>query len=149
MNHIFISYVEEDSDLAKEIADNLEAAGYSTWYYERDTVPGVSYLSQITQAINQSQGVILVISPDSVSSDQVAKEVVSSFERGKPLIPILHNMTHLDFQQYQPDWVHAIAGTASISLGTGGISAALTRITVGLKALGIQTEETQQTSVAI
>ncbi len=37
---IFISHVEEDSSIALRIASALEAKGYSTWYYERDSVPG-------------------------------------------------------------------------------------------------------------
>ncbi len=38
--HIFISHVAEDSSIAIQTAEALEAKGYSTWYYERDSVPG-------------------------------------------------------------------------------------------------------------
>ena len=36
VSEIFISHVEEDEGVALEIARGLEAAGYRTWYYERD-----------------------------------------------------------------------------------------------------------------
>ena len=44
MGHIFISYAEEDSSVAFEAASGLEAQGYTTWLYETDGVPGLSYL---------------------------------------------------------------------------------------------------------
>lgn len=46
MADIFISYVEEDGDVAAELARGIEDAGYSAWYHERDSVPGPSYLIQ-------------------------------------------------------------------------------------------------------
>jgi len=45
MGHIFVSHAEKDAGLAREIASGLQAAGYSTWYFERDVLPGASYLS--------------------------------------------------------------------------------------------------------
>ena len=43
MATVFISHAEEDQALALDIARGLEQAGYSTWYYERDSSPGLSY----------------------------------------------------------------------------------------------------------
>ena len=43
MSDVFISHVEEDKDVALEIARGLTAAGYTTWCYEEDNDPGVSY----------------------------------------------------------------------------------------------------------
>ena len=62
MTHIFISHVEEDAEIAREIADGLEAAGYTTWYYQRDTVPGAQYLTQVGQAIDECGAIVLVVS---------------------------------------------------------------------------------------
>ena len=53
MSHIFISHVEEDAGIARAIAEGLEATGYSTWYFQRDTVPGTQYLTQVGQAIEE------------------------------------------------------------------------------------------------
>ncbi|MFB3890260.1 MAG: toll/interleukin-1 receptor domain-containing protein, partial [Candidatus Bathyarchaeia archaeon] len=66
-NHVFISYVEEDSKVATEIAQGLEKAGYKTWYYERDSIPGPSYLVATGLTVEQSQAIILIISPHSIS----------------------------------------------------------------------------------
>jgi hypothetical protein len=50
MVSVFISHVEEDQALALEIARRLETAGFTTWYYERDSEPGISYLLQVHAA---------------------------------------------------------------------------------------------------
>ena len=52
MAQLFISHAEADSKLAEDVAGALEGRGYSTWYYERDSVPGLSYLLQTGQAIS-------------------------------------------------------------------------------------------------
>ena len=54
MNHVFISHVKEDADVAFELALALEEAGYSTWCYELDSIPGPSYLLQTGKAIEQA-----------------------------------------------------------------------------------------------
>ncbi len=71
MADVFISHVEEDAELALRIAYSFEGAGFSTWYYERDGLPGVSYLLQTGQAIGQSHAVVLIISANSLGSHQV------------------------------------------------------------------------------
>ena len=43
MSHIFISHIERDAALMRQIADGLEAAGYKTWYFERDSLPGLPW----------------------------------------------------------------------------------------------------------
>ena len=49
MGNIFISHVISDEPLMREIGQGLEESGYTTWYFERDVLPGTSYLIQITR----------------------------------------------------------------------------------------------------
>jgi hypothetical protein len=135
-SHIFISHVVEDAGIAAEIANGLEKAGYKAWYYERDSVGGLSYLLQTMQAIERSQAVILLISPNSLSSNQVTKEVVRTHEAGKPFIPLLYGISHVEFQQRQPEWREAIGSATSISIPKEGVSKVLPRIIDGLARLG-------------
>jgi hypothetical protein len=74
MNHAFIAHVEEDADVALGIALGLEEAGYRTWCYEVDSVVGTSYIVQTGEALAQSDAVVAIISPHSLSSNQVTKE---------------------------------------------------------------------------
>jgi len=51
VSDVFISHVEEDADIALEIALGLEEAGYTTWCYEADSIPGPSYLIRTGQPV--------------------------------------------------------------------------------------------------
>src|SRR5262245_7486957 len=62
MSHVFISYVEEDRALALALSDGLEVAGFTTWYYGRDTVPGLNYLMQTREAIKECRVFLVVLS---------------------------------------------------------------------------------------
>jgi aspartate/tyrosine/aromatic aminotransferase len=135
---VFISHVEGDAKVALEIAQGLEQAGYKTWYYERDSVAGLSYLLQTMHAIEQSVAVVLIISSHSLSSNQVTKEVIRTHEAGKLFIPLLDGISHLEFQQRQPEWREAIGSATSLSIPKQGISSILPRIIDGLASLGVK-----------
>jgi len=140
-DYIFICYIENDAETAVEIAKGLEEAGYATWYYQRDSLPGPSYLLQTSQAIVKSQAVVLLISIAAMSSSQVTKEIVRAHEAGKPFIPVMRGITHADFQRRQPEWREAIGAAASISIPVEGTAAVLPRIIAGLKELGLNKKQ--------
>ncbi len=135
MKHVFISYVEEDGDIARAIATGLERADYSTWYYERDSVAGANYLLQTGEAIDQAPVFLLLVSPDSIGSRQVTSEVIRAFECGKPFLPVLRNLTHAEFQQRQPVWRQAVGAAASVRIPSGGVVAVLPSLLAGLRNL--------------
>lgn len=141
MSHVFISHVEEDASIALQIAQGLEQAGYSTWYYERDSLPGVSYLLQTRQAVEQSRAVVVIMSRNSLGSRQVTNEVVRAHESGKYFIPVLHGVSHVEFQRSQPEWAEAIGAAASVSISSAGPAAIVPRIVEGLQALGVEPSE--------
>jgi hypothetical protein len=132
MGCIFLSHVESDFSVMEEIAWGLEAAGYGTWYFERDVLPGTSYLIQITRAIESCDAIVLLVSPAALSSDQVTKEVVGAFERRIPFIPVLTGITPPELKERQPEWRHALGGTAMLVVGEEGLSSCLPRIVEGL-----------------
>lgn len=138
MADVFISHVEEDSADALEIADALEAAGYSTWCYERDSIPGPSYLVQTGDAVERSRAVVVLISRDSLSSRQVTIEVVRGHETEKPFIPVLVGITHVEFASRQPEWREAIGAATSVMVPREGVGAVIGRIIEGLHALGLE-----------
>lgn len=141
---IFISYVEEDSSVAIELARGLEDLGYTTWYYGRDSIPGMSYLLQTHNAIINCRVVALVLSDHSLNkSKQVDKEVVRTLESDKSFLPILVNISWTEFQKRQPTWAQAIGGIVGIGITEQGVAAILPRLAAGLKGLGVlpQTDE--------
>jgi hypothetical protein len=138
---IFISHVAEDSKIALEIAQGLEQAGYTTWYYERDCTPGKNYLIETGRAIEKAQAIVLIISETSImKSRQVDAEVTRAHETGKYFLPILIGIDWPEFQQRQPLWRQAIGATVGISVPPEGVSTILPRMIRGLQALGILPE---------
>ena len=140
MGHIFISHIEKDASILKQIAQGLEAAGYPTWYFERDIFPGTSYLIQITKAIEQCDAIVLIASSNALSSDQVTREVVGAFEQHKPFFPVLIDITPPELKERQPEWRHALGGTAMTCIGAEGLQSCIDRVIEGLKSMGINPE---------
>lgn len=138
---VFISHVEEDEAVALQLADALDAAGYSTWTFERDSVPGPSYLLQTSRAIEVAQAVVVLISPDALGSHQVTSEVVRAHEEVKPFIPLLIGISREEFSARQPEWREAIASAATLEVPAAGVAAVVPRIVEGLVALGIRAHE--------
>src|SRR5437867_2424964 len=137
MADIFISHVEEDASLAIGIAQALERRGFTAWYYERDTVPGRSYLLQIGEEIDACSAVILLISSHSLGSYQVTQEVIWAYEGTKPFLPLLIDVSHGEFQMRQPEWRAALGATASLRIPHEGIQPIVSQLVKGLTALGI------------
>lgn len=135
---VFVSHVEEDAAVAAQIADALNDAGYSTWLYETDSVPGPSYLLQTSNAIEGSRAVIVLISAHSLGSNQVTAEVVRAHEATRPFIPVLIGISHVEFANRQPEWREAIGSATTIAVPSRGVTEVLPRIVDGLKALGIE-----------
>jgi hypothetical protein len=138
MRDIFISYVEEDDKTAAELAGWLEQAGFSTWYYTRDgNVPGLSYLKTTRAAIEHCQAFILLISPNSVESDQVTAEVIRAHETKRPFIPLRLNINHDEFVERQPEWAQALGAATSISIPPAGVLAIAPNLLRGLRMLSV------------
>ena len=90
MDHrdIFISYIEEDGATVRALVVELRALGHSTWTYEEDGVAGISYLTQVHQAIKDCRAFVLIASDRSVRAHQVIREVEQAHEREKVPVPL-------------------------------------------------------------
>ncbi len=148
MADVFISHVEEDGSVVLQLAAALEKEGYTSWYYERDGVPGPSYLTQTGQAIEQCRVFLLIISKESLGSHQITKEVVRAHESRKPFIPVLVDVSHVEFQSRQPEWREAIGAATSIGLPGRRLEDAGAAISRGLNSLGVEPsiQDVQRTS---
>lgn len=135
---IFVSHVEEDAEVALEITLGLEEAGHRTWCYEVDILPGL-YLTQVEHAVGCCPVFLLVISPDSLGSNQVTNELVRAYEdeKGKHFIPVLRDITDAEFKKRQPMWRQCLGAATSLAIPLGGITRLVPRILDGLKAMGI------------
>lgn len=86
-SHVFISYSSKDSKVARQIYRELEDLGLNPWLSEIDTAPGANYAQVIPQVIEDSLAVVVLVTKDSVKSEQVLRELNLSVGK-KHLIPV-------------------------------------------------------------
>lgn len=138
MKDTFLSHVDEDRNIAEAIASELESSGCSVWYYERDSLPGQSYLLQTRQAIDEAKCFLFLVSPATMlRHNQVDKELVRAHESGKKIILILKDTNFRTFSQTRPEWHQAIGSKVAVELSTDTIGTNMPRLLNGLRALGI------------
>jgi AAA domain-containing protein/TIR domain-containing protein len=148
MHQVFISYNNADRRLVDELSQGLEAAGYSTWYYDRDTRVGFNYMDYVGAQIVEAEAMVLLISPVSVESMQVNREVMRACEENKFVLPVLCGLTYAQFQKMAPTWRQALAGIAALELPVQGVPAIVPRLIQSLQNRGIAPLKTAPPSVA-
>jgi hypothetical protein len=148
MYQVFISYKDADRVLADEVARGLEADGYVTWYYDRDSRVGFNYMEYCGDLIAECQAMVLLISPRSVLSRQVEREVIRASEENKRILPVLCGLSYAQFQEAAPAWRQALAGIAAIELPTSGLSAILPRLADSLDKMGISKTKAPASQIA-
>lgn len=78
---IFLSYTHLDKDFAGRLATDLLSAGIKVWMDEGEIKPGDSLVKTISSAIDKMDAFAVLLSPDSVSSDWVKRELNLATDR--------------------------------------------------------------------
>jgi TIR domain-containing protein len=97
MAQIFISYSRKDTGFAHKLAGDLEKAGYEVWWDLTDLRGGDDWPRVIPAAIEASQYVIVVLSPNSATSDWVEKEYMQALSLHKKIIPLMLAQSSVPF----------------------------------------------------
>ena len=92
-NKLFVSYATEDATFAHRLAGDLQLHGIDVWIDAKGLEVGGEWPDALAEAIVASSGVLLIISPHSMASDWVKKEVSFADKRKKPLLPVIHKQT--------------------------------------------------------
>ena len=72
---IFISHVQQDAGLAKELSRNLESQGFEVFDPAVEVLPGDDWYQVIGEGLAASQAMVVLISPESARSDAVQGEI--------------------------------------------------------------------------
>lgn len=72
---IFISYSSKNKDIAERIANGLNALNYAVWYDAWAIGPGDSIIQKINEGLAENDILLILLSPDSVSSEWVKREL--------------------------------------------------------------------------
>lgn len=100
----FISYSRTDSEFAQDLANNLTQSGVKIWLDTQDIKPGRVWDDALEDALRSSAGLIVVLTPASINSPFVKKEIVFAQNNNKEIYPILAESCELPLlladQQY-------------------------------------------------
>jgi formylglycine-generating enzyme required for sulfatase activity len=94
----FCSYSRHDAAFAMRLARDLKARGASVWLDQLDIDPGQRWDRAVEKALANCSCMILVLSPDSIASDNVMDEVSYMLETQRKVIPVLHSECAIPFR---------------------------------------------------
>jgi len=95
---VFVSYSRADSEFALKLVRDLKAAGISVWLDQLDIIPGQVWDREIEAAVVISPCMLVILSPTSVISDDVANEFNYALDERKIVIPVLHRDCPVPFR---------------------------------------------------
>jgi formylglycine-generating enzyme required for sulfatase activity len=98
MARIFISYSRTDESFARRLAASLSNLGADVWIDVEDIPAGMKWSSAIQQGLDNAELMIVIISPDSMTSRNVEDEWQYYLDHGKPIIPVLLHPARVHFQ---------------------------------------------------
>jgi len=85
----FLSYSRSDEHFALRLAKALQSHGVAMWVDQLDIRPSEHWDRAIERAVRDCRGLVVVLSPRSVASDNVADEISYAIEHRKPVLPVL------------------------------------------------------------
>lgn len=134
MNEVFISHSSSDDAFVRELQQALGDHGVNAWIDSRELLPGGLLDPDITKAIAETAAYAVVVSPASLQSKWVGKELRHALavqkERGRekfPIIPLSLDGTKLgvleEFFEGEPIYI-------PVNSAAGGVETAMNEILV-------------------
>jgi hypothetical protein len=97
-DHVFICYAREDQVFTLELAGNLRDRGIPVWIDQVDIPTGADWDMAIDDALYECATLLIVISPDAVSSTEVRGELRTALDEGKTILPLIHKACRIPRQ---------------------------------------------------
>lgn len=85
----FISYSRVHSEFVVRLARDLKAAGYDVWLDQLDIPKGARWDDAIEAAVERSATFMIVLSPESIESQNVKDELSYAIDSGKYILPVV------------------------------------------------------------
>ena len=98
MPRIFVSYSRDNESFAHQLAQSLSEAGADVWIDVEDIPVGMNWSTAIQEGLDTSDVLLVVLSPSSMASKNVAQEWQYFIDHDRPIVPILYQPTSIHFQ---------------------------------------------------
>jgi TIR domain len=95
---IFFSYTREDSEFALQLATELRSAGADIWMDQLDIKAGTRWDVEVEKALHLAESILVILTPDSVSSHNVSDEISFAIDENKMVIPVLMKVCKIPFR---------------------------------------------------
>ena len=118
----FFSYARKDTAFVLRLAKELREVGINLWLDQLDILGGQRWDRAVEDALQSCQGMIVVLSPDALASNNVMDEVSYALEERKIVIPILLHSCIIPFRLRR---VQYIDFTADYQMGFAQLLRAL------------------------
>ncbi len=117
---IFISYSRTDGEFVKRLIADVINQGLNIWLDQRDIAAGQRWDRVIEQALQECDIFVVVLSPNSVASENVLDEISFAIQENKRILPVLYQnceipyriarVQFVDFRgEYEPALHHLVA----------------------------------------
>jgi type III secretion system FlhB-like substrate exporter len=110
MGHLFVSYARKNIEIAEKLTADLERAGFNVWLDRKGIDGGSKWAAEIARAISECETFLLLISPDSIASDNVRKECDLAAEDKRRMVPVIIH----EVPQIPPELRYHLAGLQRI-----------------------------------
>ncbi|MEO7838040.1 MAG: toll/interleukin-1 receptor domain-containing protein [Anaerolineales bacterium] len=94
----FISYSRDNSDFAVRLAKDLRMAGYDIWLDQLDIHTGARWDDEVEKALEKSTTFLMILTPESIQSQNVKDEVGYAIDNGKYILPVLLKPCKIPFR---------------------------------------------------
>ncbi len=98
MARIFISYARKHESFARRLAASLSDVGADIWLDVEDIPAGMNWSSAIQQGLDAAELMLVIITPESMTSHNVEDEWQYYLDHHKPVLPILLVPAKVHFQ---------------------------------------------------
>jgi tetratricopeptide (TPR) repeat protein len=88
-SEVFISYSRNDGDFARKLNNELQLIGKTTWFDQESIATGANFQKEIYRGIENSDNLLFVISPKSITSSFCEDEVSYAASLNKRFVSIL------------------------------------------------------------
>ncbi|MFN7211186.1 MAG: toll/interleukin-1 receptor domain-containing protein, partial [Aggregatilineales bacterium] len=95
---IFISYARADSAFARRLVEDLSEYDLALWLDVINIPKGANWDIEVQKGLDSSDLMLVLLSPDSVNSQNVADEWSYFIEKNKPVLPLLIAPTEVPFR---------------------------------------------------
>ena len=89
MVEVFISYSRSDNDFVRQLHGELAKRGVEAWVDWEDIPPSAEWWQDICSAIEKTDAVVFVMSPDSIASRVCSDELAHAIRHNKHVIPVV------------------------------------------------------------